>query len=207
MNEPSPSPSTKNDDALAARLEHLPPQLKLKLMGLVSPNLSVDNAAVYESSASEMLPRVDMRSLIAHPENLSLWTEKQLLELDDPGYIIVDNFMGAGHAEKVRADGQKLLQFGALRPAQMAAGKDQWKADAIRGDKILWLNQRETYEAMATATFAVIDKMRAMRDELNRIGPFASDHTQVQFACYDGEGARCTTRKHQSHLPFDSFSS
>lgn len=178
---------------LEARLAHLPPQLKLKLMGLVVPGANpLENAASYETPSTEMLPRVNMRSLIVHPEHLSLWHEKQILALDDPGYFFVDNFMGAAHAEKVRVEGQRLLEFGALRPAQMATGNTLWKEGALRGDKIMWLNQRETYDVMAPSTFAVIDRMMAMRDELNKVGPFASDHTQVQLACYDGGGARCT---------------
>lgn len=182
---------------LEARLAHLPPQLKLKLMGLVVPGANpLESAASYETPSTEMLPRVNMRSLIVHPQHLSLWNEKQLLALDDPGYFFVDNFMGTAHAEKVRVEGQRLLEFGALRPAQMATGNTQWKEGALRGDKIMWLNQRETYDVMAPSTFAVIDRMVAMRDELNKVGPFASDHTQVQLACYDGGGARCTS----SHL-------
>ena len=189
MASPEPPPSNKE---LEARLAHLPPQLKLKLMGLISPGNVADSAAAYETSPSEMLPRVAMRPLIVHPEYLSQWNEKQLLALDEPGYFLVDNFMGAGHAEKVRTEGQRLLEFGALRPAQMASGNAQWKEGAIRGDKIMWLNQRETYDAMAPATFAVIDRMTSMRDELNKVGPFESSHSQVQLACYDGGGTRCT---------------
>jgi hypothetical protein len=195
MEKKAPEGSPQAPDELSARLAHLPPHLKLKLMGLVSqtavPAANADAAATYETSPSEMLPRVDMRALLVHPERLRLWSEQNLLALDKPGYFIIDAFMGAGHADKVRREGQRLLEFGALRPAQMSTGSQQWLEGALRGDKILWLNQRETYETMAPATFAVIDRMKEMRDELNQVGPFASEHTQVQLACYDGEGARC----------------
>ncbi|KAL6050180.1 putative egl-nine egln protein [Balamuthia mandrillaris] len=146
--------------------------------------------------------------------SLRFFTRADLEALDAKGFIVKDNFLGSIDQVQLVLDEAKGLHMqGKLKQAGMNQGHAKWTQSQVRGDLHMWLNchhhsnstnkdeekearggepnQGSTEEQQQHPHLsALLERMRALQQELNEACDFASARTQVQLACYPGGGSR-----------------
>ncbi|KAL6071127.1 hypothetical protein QOT17_006369 [Balamuthia mandrillaris] len=142
--------------------------------------------------------------------SLRFFTRADLEALDAKGFIVKDNFLGSIDQVQLVLDEAKGLHMqGKLKQAGMNQGHAKWTQSQVRGDLHMWLNchhhsnstnkdeekearggepnQGSTEEQQQHPHLsALLERMRALQQELNEACDFASARTQVQLACYPG---------------------
>lgn len=63
----------------------------------------------------------------------------------------------------------------------MSQGKDHWQDSKIRGDEIMWVNNRWQLQESHPNIYNLLLKLDLLRQELNNSCKFKSEQTQVLF--------------------------
>jgi len=95
---------------------------------------------------------------------------------DGPGFIVLDQFLGAAEADAVAAEARA---HGGLRPAGMGRGLGKWSAQDSRGDAITWLHETDS---AAPHLQALLRAMRVLGDSMaaSSWGGNTSDGSEAQ---------------------------
>lgn len=81
---------------------------------------------------------------------------------------------------KLYLKADSLLQQGKLRPAGMSKGNEFWNDSKIRGDKIMWINEKWQIQDSSPSIYTLLTKIDLLRQELNENCQFNSEKTQVK---------------------------
>jgi len=166
------------------KLTNLPVSLKLQILDFVSDGKTLI------TEKKELLPSVKLLPCL-NESKLNFFTLSNLHSIEEPGYLIFDNFTGnLNQVQKMRQEAEKLFVEGKLKPSGMGLGESLWNDGKIRGDHILWVNERWKIIESAPTLYELLGKLDLLRQELNDACGLKSDKTQTQLACYPGKGSR-----------------
>jgi SM-20-related protein len=101
----------------------------------------------------------------------TLW-EGRANALAGPGYVVIDGFLGAGHARAARSELSGRYDRGAFRPARVGRGPGARLDSTTRSDQILWFTGGGGADSAAVVPPGVALYLRAIdgvRLELNRL--------------------------------------
>lgn len=121
---------------------------------------------------------------------MTFFSKEDLRTLETEGFIVKDGFLGKSPTQSIFDEANKLLADGKLRAAGMSRGKDFWNDSKIRGDLIMWINEKWQIQEDYPNLYILLTKIDSLRQELNENCQFESQKTQTQLTCYPGEGSR-----------------
>jgi len=125
------------------------------------------------------------------PEHLNFFSVNDLEQLNQEGYLIKDRFLGDHESVvDVNKEAVDLFDKGSFRQSKMSHGKEAWTDNKVRGDSILWLNNRSDYRQHYPFLYNLLCRMDTLRLELNKACDLRSEHTQTHLAVYPGGGSR-----------------
>jgi len=119
-----------------------------------APNATACSIPDLSSSQTSSLPPALTRSSLS-PSDLFVLNSNE-----GPGFVVLDQFLGAAKAEAVAEEARA---HGGLRPAGMGRGLGKWSAQDSRGDVITWLHETDT---AAPHLQALLRSMRAFGDSV-----------------------------------------
>jgi len=125
---------------------------------------------------------------------LCFFTKEDVRSLEEEGYIIKDNFMKNFKefdflATQLYQEAEQLRAEGKFKLAGMGTGKEHWNDKKVRGDELLWVNNRWQFKDNSPTLYNVLVKLDMLRNEFNNACQLNSpEKTQTQLACYPGEG-------------------
>lgn len=136
----------------------------------------------------------------------------QIQELRENGLAVIEKFLPESIANQVLTMSQIFNATGKLRSAEMNRGDTKWKAQNIRGDRIVWITSMEKSE-VPPIFLQFFDSIRELRRRLQKDLPELSlgNKISIQLAFYPGgTGARyarhCDTFKENESRPHNAKS-
>ena len=183
-------------------LGSLPPAFKMQILSFLDPKTLEKTLSTSSKQNYEKMPKVNFYEYIKNEDESEsesksksyfFFTKQDLHLLDTEGYVVKDHFLGdATDVAQVKQEAERLKEEGILKPAGMSQGQNRWNNSKIRGDLHTWLNDRSKLLVLwkCPQLSKLLDKMQSLQQELNSRCQFESSRTQVQLACYPGEGSR-----------------
>ncbi|KAI9915698.1 hypothetical protein PsorP6_008044 [Peronosclerospora sorghi] len=119
-----------------------------------------------------------------------------LKHAESPGFVVKDNFLGAQNALAVRDALLKLAESETFHEAKIGSGENARNDQAVRGDKIFWIQAPSDLNDNYTKTSAAISYLRKRVEslvyELKNVSPELDVRNVVstQLAIFPGNGAR-----------------
>jgi SM-20-related protein len=110
--------------------------------------------------------------------------ENLLEEIDQHGYVVIDNFLQNSTIQALNAQAKALQQTGSMRPAGVGKAAPNQIIGKVRGDSIYWLDtcgqsaEQEMY----------LDRMLELRTSLNRHFFLGLFEFETHFAIYPPGG-------------------
>ncbi|KYQ88259.1 prolyl 4-hydroxylase [Tieghemostelium lacteum] len=170
-------------------LGNLPSNLKFQILSILGNK--DDKGSKEITNEIEVNDKINLSDNIEE-QFLKLFSRDSLLDLQEKGFIVVDNFLKDREIiDGIYEETLTLYQNGSVKQAGMNKSTEKWNDKMIRGDYMMWLNKDTLKDKMDSIPniSSLLKELEGVRSELDTVVKhFNSQKISTQLAVYPKGG-------------------